>query len=538
MIKARLSASVELSGLTAEQRASVQAMFRLPNPAYARHKFLQKAEKDDHVALKADGVSTRLMYAFADDPPEFVELWADGPNGTLIVPRGRALRECRTVLGTGFSVADVRASGTPLRASLMPGVEPRDYQTEAIQALLGGQQGTLHAGTGAGKTFSGLVAAVAAGRSALVTVHTSLIQKGWLAEILGDEARDKRPVLDIDPDTVQLVRGTKDAVAKARKAKHGICIAMVQTLGRLAPDHDFWRVANDTFGTLIHDEGHHAAANTWVYLNELLAQRFRWNLTATPERKDGMGFLLDYTVGPILYRVDDEMLMQRGFIQRPTVQFVHTEYYPNYKSHDFSGDLVDDVQKNIRVAKSKFSRNDLLGNMIEHEGRNRQICDWMEYDWKRGAQQAAVTQRVEHTHRLAAMLRERGMVVEPLIGDVSEKRRDEIVRGVAQGRIDAIIGTSVLDEGLDIPNLSAIHLTCPSSNQGKLSQQVGRCRRPSPLPCVVRDYVDKRLDATKNSYQTRRRLYREMGWLLEGDLRSGVQVPPDQDESRIMLYAA
>lgn len=97
--------------------------------------------------------------------------------------------------------------------------------------------------------------------------------------------------------------------------------------------------------------------------------------------------------------------------------------------------------------------------------------------------------------------------------------RVKIVEGVASGRIDAIIGTSVLDEGLDIPNLSAIHLTCPTSNGNKLKQQVGRCRRPSPLPCVVRDYVDAKCGAVTGSYSIRRRIYREADWTISGNKR-------------------
>lgn len=520
-MRATLDSSVTIEDCPPEIRAAVLAAFTVENPGYAMQRALAKAERADHDRMASEGIHTRLRHAFSGEPQQFLQLAAEDGN-RAVCPRGLALDRLRS-LGLPIRVADRRVLGRPLSARLADGVEPRDYQMDASWALLERQQGTLVAGTGAGKTVTALCTIIGAGRNALVTVHTSLIQKGWRDEILGSEKRKKRAILDGDFQ-VSLIRGSADAAEKAKAG--GICIAMIQTLARLPPDHEFWKIANEQFGTVIHDEGHHAAAASWVYVNELLKQRYRYCLTATPNRKDGLGFLLDYTVGPVVYTVSDAMLMERGFIQRPTVTFVHTDYYPDCEARDINGEMSDDVSKNMRLAKSKFARNELLQNLIHHRGRNTLICDWMEYDWKRGAQQAAVTQRVEHTHILAGLLRERGMVVEPLIGAIKEKDRERIVEGIAQGKIDAIIGTSVLDEGLDVPNLSAIHLTCPTSNDGKLKQQVGRCRRPSPLPCVVRDYVDIRCPAVITSYETRRRVYREAAWVIEGTLKKALVEPP------------
>src|SRR5690606_7083083 len=52
--------------------------------------------------------------------------------------------------------------------------------------------------------------------------------------------------------------------------------------------------------------------------------------------------------------------------------------------------------------------------------------------------------------------------------------------------------SSIAAEGLDYPRLSALHLTCPTSNLPKLEQKLGRIRRvcEGKLPPRIYDYVD------------------------------------------------
>ena len=101
---------------------------------------------------------------------------------------------------------------------------------------------------------------------------------------------------------------------------------------------------------------------------------------------------------------------------------------------------------------------------------------------------------------------------EALLGKVKKPDRDVIRRRMLDGELKVIIATSVADEGLDLPNLSAVFFTFPSSALARILQRSGRVMRPvpgKPEP-IIFDYIDIQIPTLKQQYYQRRRAYHQL----------------------------
>lgn len=486
-----------------------------PNPLFASHKRLLEAEMREQERAEAEGRSgPRLRAAFRVSPSESLSAFEEDGEWVAL-PRGGGLGRLEAILaerGHTLALKDGRTPGLPVDVSLAPGWEPRPYQQEAASALLAAQRGFCEAGTGSGKTVLGLILFARVQRVALVIAHTSDILDGWLKEIHGDAGRDTVAKLQGDFRTTR-IQGTAGALEAARTGD--LILATVQTLYRCGDD--VYDVLNKRVGLVIGDEAHHTPASTfWQVFSSLSAKR-RHGLTATPKRKDALDFLLHEVIGPKVYEVDEGMLVRDGAIVNPEIEFVTSDFYPEV-FHRVDGEDVPNIQRAREIADSSYNRVDLISRMTKSGSRNRLIVSRVKADWEAGHRVAVLTERVDHAEHLADLLKAEGMVAVVRKGgdgnsEIAKKRRRELWAGVASGKIDVVIGTSVLDEGTDAPTLSALHLTCPSNNEGLLKQRIGRIRRPKgKQPKVVRDYVDFRCKAVRRSYQQRRKWYRKWGW--------------------------
>jgi superfamily II DNA or RNA helicase len=121
---------------------------------------------------------------------------------------------------------------------------------------------------------------------------------------------------------------------------------------------------------------------------------------------------------------------------------------------------------------------------------------------------------VEHARKLADMLTASGLWAQALVGEMPAKERAAVLDDLRAGCLDVVCATSLADEGLDAPRLSAVVLASPTKNAGRTLQRIGRALRPcenAPDPVVV-DVVDS--FGPYRGYASRRmKTYRERGWV-------------------------
>src|SRR5262249_27705459 len=145
-------------------------------------------------------------------------------------------------------------------------LEPRDYQARAAAALARHVQACTFAPCGAGKTVIAAAAMARVRQPTLVLVRTRDLVDQWCGAI--ESALGQRPGI----------------VGEGKFAPDLVTVATVQTLA--AMDDVRLAALGRRFGCVVVDECHGAAAPTDRRVLAQLPGKYRFGLTATPERDD------------------------------------------------------------------------------------------------------------------------------------------------------------------------------------------------------------------------------------------------------------
>lgn len=347
----------------------------------------------------------------------------------------------------------------------------RGYQQKAITAWRQRGSGVLRLPCGAGKTTIGLDVIAGVPSPALVLMHTLDLVEQW-ARRVEDEL------------------GLEAVVAsEGRRPEPGrVTLATVQTLARW----DWWERAvwGRAFGLLVVDEAHHTPASTFVDVVLTMPALYRLGLTATPTRADGLTSWLWSHLGSERYGVEQADLQAEGAVLVPEVRVVETGWLPS--------SLKDGRDPNPDQVRRQRMRD---------TARNVLLADTVAELVRAGHQVLVLADQVPHVQQLAELT---GGTA--LHGELSKGDRCRALQAAAAGRTSVLVATSVADEGLDLPSLSALVLAVPSSARAKVEQRVGRILRPcpgKPAPVVV-DVLDAD-EAAQRAHQERARVYRKLG---------------------------
>ncbi len=381
-------------------------------------------------------------------PEEICLVEPDGGGGWQ-VPRGAVdlVREALAAVGEPVTFEDRRRVLPSL--GLEVHLELRDYQERAAAALVRSVQGCSVAPCGGGKTVIGAAAIARTGQPALVLVHTRDLVDQWCTAV--------RQMLGVEPGVI----------AEGGGAPADVTIATIQTLAALedAALDELGR----RFGAVLIDEAHHVPAVTFRRLLAHLPARYRFGLTATPERADGLTRLLDLCIGPTVFRIHHEELVRAGHLVIPQVEPLLTGCAPEAGSH---ARLVAQLSRDV--------------------ARNRLIVDLAAREATAGRSVLVLAGRVDHCERLAAQLREANVRAEALTGRVARARRTAILDRFRNGDLQVVCATTLADEGLDVSRLERLILATPARAEGRTIQRLGRLMRPHPgkeTPVLV-DLVD------------------------------------------------
>jgi superfamily II DNA or RNA helicase len=247
------------------------------------------------------------------------------------------------------------------------------------------------------------------------------------------------------------------------------------------------------FGQLVVDEAHHCPSSTFSDCVSAFDSKFLLGLTATPFRRDGLGRLINWSLGDVVHKVCQAHLRKTGAIMEPEIVPVKTNY-------QFWGD-----------ASKQYSK--MISHLAEDEGRNRLIISRVLQETK---QQSGVllllSDRVGHLETLTGMLANHGEEVAILTGSTPKKRREQIVSDLSRGKIKILGSTmALLCEGFDCPELSTLFLCSPIKFKGRLLQVAGRVMRPQDgkVPRII-DFVDSEEPVLAASFRARERAYKQL----------------------------
>ncbi|CAK0775983.1 ATP-dependent DNA helicase UvsW [Gammaproteobacteria bacterium] len=378
----------------------------------------------------------------------------------LVLPRGY-LSELRT-FEPNCRIEDHRTDAVASFPAPQ-GVTLRPYQLTAVEEALKAEQGIIQAPTGSGKTVMGMSLLARLNRRALVLTHSTELAKQWQEVI--------RQRLGIEAGIIGGGKWTEGEI---------ITVAMLQTLHR---NPERTRQIAKSYGVTLNDEVHHVCATTFAEVLSWLPARYRYGLSATPHRRDGLDVLIHRVVGPTLARVEKADVEQAGGTVPAVVKVIESGFVPGYV--ESWGEFVD--------------------SLIGDDGRNRLIIAMAEKA-ATAMPTLVLVERIEHAETLAALASVPCVMVH---GGLPAKERTTAMAAISGARLT--IGTvGMLGEGLDVSGWGALVLASPISSKVRLNQAIGRILRPhmGKTRGYVADILDKHPLALA-SFKKRHAIYRD-----------------------------
>lgn len=212
------------------------------------------------------------------------------------------------------------------------------------------------------------------------------------------------------------------------------------------------------------DECHHAASDSYYDVARSCNAFFRFGLSGTPlKRTDGADLKLVAVTGPILYNVTNKFLIERGVSSEAEIKLV-----PIRKP---------DIQKGTPYIDAY--RVGITDNLY----RNRLLCLIAEELVRDNRKVIILVREIGHGKKIDERLwsfRKQSFITHQFItGKEPTPVRQRALKEFANGEIQVLIATSILDEGVDLPAIDAIILAGSGKSTIKTLQRIGRGLRKS-----------------------------------------------------------
>lgn len=262
--------------------------------------------------------------------------------------------------------------------------------------------------------------------------------------------------------------------------RKGINCGMVQTIAARLKDEktrDKMLELLGMFEFVILEEAHEAGGNEFYdILSACKNAHYRLSLTATPFMRDDeeANMRLMACSGPIGIEVSEKQLIDNGILAAPYFKIIPVM-------------PVDGVKRT-----STWQRAYNAG-IIENHWRNSQVV----FEVKRAAQMniasMVLIQRKKHGAILLKMLKDAGVRAAFIYGDSDQSEREATLKKLRNGEIECLIGSTILDVGVDVPGVGLVVLAGGGKAEVAMRQRIGRglrAKKKGPNVTLVVDFDD------------------------------------------------
>ena len=353
--------------------------------------------------------------------------------------------------------ADFEQTGNVIYTQYVPLYE---YQDKAVEEALAKRNGILVAPCGSGKTQMGLAIARRISKPTLWITHTR--------DLMVQAEERAKSIFDLPKESYgEITEG------KVNIGTH-LTFSTVQTLARVNLD-------NLKFGCVIVDECHHAvqsykSTSMFAKVMNQISCRYKFGLTATPYRGDGLEKGMFALIGDICSIVDEKEVKEKTV---PVYEVWYNVPISTNSIECYNGDGTLDYTKLITGLCNDEERNTYIGRtIVDIEGSCLVLSDRLS--------------QLESLMSFVSNFKNCDMV-KATNTKKGKKERKEAIEKLKDGRIDCLFATYKLaKEGLDIPSLEHVVMASPIKDKSTVIQTAGRvARKAEGKTCgYVHDFID------------------------------------------------
>ena len=375
------------------------------------------------------------------------------------------------------------------------------YQPETVDELV--KRGSMIAqlATGAGKSLVCCIAVARIKRPSLFITTRGVLLHQMLNTLQGSiDYRAENGEPDMAGVTVGVIG---DGVWNPKK----ITVAMVQTLAARLKDPDVFSDKNkqmrqlkiqaktkellSRYELIILEEAHEVSGSSYYEVVKYCKNaHYRLALTATPGMKDDAedNMRLMACVGPIGIKVTEKELIDKGILAKPYFKYINNP-------------------KPAKLHNGTSWQRAYKAGIVECEKRNALIVAEAVQMKNYGLSVIVLVQHTNHGDLVKNLLKSAGLKVSFIRGSSTQEVRQEALSKLGAGKLDVLIGTNVLDVGVDVPSVGAIILAGGGKAEVALRQRIGRGLRRKklgPNVAFVVDFTDDHNQHTRGHAQQRR----------------------------------
>lgn len=277
-----------------------------------------------------------------------------------------------------------------------------------------------------------------------------------------------------------------------------VTISTVQTMDKIDPS-----LYENEFDVVICDESARTAGSPtqskmFQRVVSNIKARYKFGLTATPDRSDGMIKTMYAYIGlnedgkfEATHKVDKTKI--KTIISR------HERFEIDSGYNDFN-------MRRLYNYSGQIEFNKLINELSTNHSRTDKIIDNIVKCHEEGRKQAVLSLRVEHCEEFVDKLNKEGIKAVLCTGKTKDKDRNAILNQEVEW--DVIVSTFALfKEGISINELDTMHLTLPVNDKATTVQCAGRVERymDNKKEPIVFDYVDVDIPYCEKKYTNRRR---------------------------------
>lgn len=427
-----------------------------------------------------DGKSSFFNWDNATFPRGFLSLVAGG-----LIKSGVKLQVARQPLPAPLGPENPKVDDFP--------EDPRyDYQPEVVEKLLKHGQIIARVATGGGKSrIAKLCVARIARPTLFLTTRGILMHQmaesfkglGRKVGILGDgEFTPKQGVnVGMVQTIISKLKGAEEGDTEEKARQKEIDKArMIKVL--------------EFFEFVILEEAHEVSGNSFFeILSYCKNAHYRLSLTATPFMKDSQeaNMRLQACSGPIAITISEKTLINRGILAKPYFKFIKLKEHPKalYRSTPW--------QRAVKVG------------IVENDLRNKHIVVETIRAARFGLSAMILVQRQDHGVIIHEMLTKAGLRSVYIFGENDQDERKAALKKLKAGEIDALIGSTILDVGVDVPAVGMVILAGGGKAEVALRQRIGRGlreKKSGPNVCFVIDFDDSFNNHLKEHAKQRRHI--------------------------------
>lgn len=266
--------------------------------------------------------------------------------------------------------------------------------------------------------------------------------------------------------------------ASGRSCIKQFSVGMVQTLvSRLKDETTRAQTISllEKFEFVIGEEAHEVSGDSYTEIMKHCKNAYcRLALTATPFMKDDeeANMKLMAAFGPVAIKITEKSLIDKGILAQPYFKYVELTVKPE------------------RLGRNTPWQAAYRIGIVDNEERNNAICNEVVRAKAMGLSSLVLVQQTRHGDILEKLLSGAGVRVQYIKGENDQAERKRALSALAKGDLDCIIGTTIVDVGVDVPAIGMVVLAGGGKAEVALRQRIGRGLRAKKFGGNVAYVVD------------------------------------------------